>query len=90
MTAQSMRALTWTWVALLILLALTCASAYIRLGALNAWINFAIAAAKALLVAWVFMQLSRGSGLVRLVAGAGFAWLVFLATLAAADYLTRT
>jgi len=89
MTAQSMKGLTWTWVALLLLLALTYGSAYIALGALNVWINFAIAAAKALLVGWVFMHLSRSSPLVRLVAGAGFVWLLFLFALSGVDYLSR-
>jgi cytochrome c oxidase subunit IV len=89
MTAQSMKTLTWTWVALLALLAVTCGSAYIPLGAFNTWLNFAIATAKALLVAWVFMHLGRAPALVRLFAGTGFAWLLFLAALSAADYLTR-
>jgi cytochrome c oxidase subunit 4 len=89
MTAQSMKALTWTWALLLALLALTCGSAYVPLGAFNVWLNFAIATAKALLVAWVFMHLGRGSALVRLFAGAGFLWLLFFAALSAADYLTR-
>jgi len=89
MTAPSMKTLAWTWTALLALLALTCGSAYIPLGAFNTGLNFAIATAKALLVAWVFMHLGRGPALVRLFAGAGFVWLLFLVALSSADYLTR-
>jgi cytochrome c oxidase subunit 4 len=90
MNAQSIKALSWTWAGLLVLLGLSCGSAYIALGALNAWINIAIAVVKALLVAFVFMHLSRSSGLVRLVACAGFVWLLILTALAGADFLTRT
>jgi cytochrome c oxidase subunit 4 len=89
MTPQSMKTLTWAWVALLALLALTYGSAYIPLGVFNTWLNFAIATAKALLVAWVFMHLGRSPALVRVFAGTGFVWLLFLAALSAADYLTR-
>lgn len=89
MTVPSMKTLTWTWALLLALLALTYGSAYVPLGAFNTWLNFAIATAKALLVAWVFMHLGRGPALVRLFAGAGFVWLLFLAALSSADYLTR-
>ena len=90
MKTESISALSWTWVALLILLALTCGSAYIELGALNTWINLVIAAMKALLVAAVFMHLGRSSALVRLFAGAGIVWLLILAGLSAADFLTRS
>jgi cytochrome c oxidase subunit 4 len=84
-----MKGLTATWMALLVLLALTCGSAYLPLGQLNTWINFLIAAAKALLVAWMFMHLRDGAGAVRLVAAAAFVWLAMLAGLSAADYFTR-
>jgi len=89
MTMPSMKALTWTWIALLFLLAVTCGSAYLPLGALNVWVNFGIATAKALLVAWIFMHLKRSSALVRLFAAAAFVWLLILAGLSAADYVTR-
>jgi cytochrome c oxidase subunit IV len=90
MSSTPLRNLTWTWIALLILLAITCGSAYLRLGAFNTWVNFVIAAAKALLVAWIFMHLQRSAPLVRLVAAAGLVWLTILVGLSAADFLTRT
>jgi cytochrome c oxidase subunit 4 len=89
MTMPSMKVLTWTWIALLVLLGLTCGSAYLALGALNTWVNFGIATAKALLVAWIFMHLKRSSPVVRLFAAAAFVWLLILAGLSAADYATR-
>jgi cytochrome c oxidase subunit 4 len=89
MTMPSMKALTWTWIALLVLLAVTCGSAYVSLGSLNLGVNFGIATAKALLVAWVFMHLKRSSALVRLFAAAAFVWLLILGGLSAADYVTR-
>jgi cytochrome c oxidase subunit 4 len=89
MTMPSMKALTWTWIALLVLLAVTCGSAYVSLGSLNLWVNFGIATAKALLVGWIFMHLKRSSTLVRLFAAAAFVWLLILAGLSAADYVTR-
>jgi len=48
-----------------------------------------IAAVKAGLIAIFFMHLLRSSVLVRIAAGAGTFWLMFMFTLAAADYLTR-
>ena len=90
MNTSSIKALSWTWAVLLLLLAITCASAYIPLGALNGWLNMAIASAKALLVAVIFMHLSRSAPVVRLFAGAGVVWLLILAGLSAADFLTRS
>ena len=78
-----------TWIALLVLLALTCGSAFLPLGRFNVIVNFAIAAAKAALVAWIFMRLRRGTPLLVLVAGAGLVWLSLLVGLTGADYVTR-
>ncbi|HET7596988.1 MAG TPA: cytochrome C oxidase subunit IV family protein [Burkholderiales bacterium] len=78
-----------TWIALMALLALTTASAFIPLGAWNSVINLVIAAVKALLVALFFMQLRRASGLTRLVAAVGLFMLALLFGLSGGDYLTR-
>jgi len=79
----------WTWAALLLLLALTCGSAYLHLGPFNLALNLLIACAKALLVLLVFMDLRRSNPLSRIVAAAGFFWLALLALLSAADFLTQ-
>jgi cytochrome c oxidase subunit 4 len=78
-----------TWMALLVLLAATFALAHVPLGGWNTATALAIAVAKALLVALVFMQLRGSSALVALFAAAGIAWLAILFGLSAADYATR-
>lgn len=75
--------------ALLLLLGLSAGSALIPMGAFNEVANLGIAVVKALLVLTFFMRLKSDSPLLRLVAGAGFAWLALLITLALADLLSR-
>ncbi|MFL6622125.1 MAG: cytochrome C oxidase subunit IV family protein [Sulfurifustis sp.] len=77
------------WLSLLVLLALTLTSAYVRLGTGNVVVNVAIAVIKAALVAIFFMHLKSGSVISRLVAVAGFLWLLVLIGLTLTDYLTR-
>ncbi len=67
-----------TLVALFALLALTTAVAFIDLGAGNTALSLGIAAAKAVLVAAVFMELTRADLHVRLTAAAGLYWLSIL------------
>jgi cytochrome c oxidase subunit 4 len=74
---------------LYLLLALTVGSAFVPMGALNSVANLGIAAAKALLVAVLFMGLGRDDALLRLAAAAAFFWLVTLFGLTFSDYLTR-
>jgi cytochrome c oxidase subunit IV len=77
------------WLALLALLALTAASSFLPLGAWNSVLNFAIALAKALLVALVFMRLARAGPLPRMVLLTSLATLAILFALSGADYATR-
>lgn len=86
----SRRPLVLTWVALMLLLAATAGIALLPLGWLNTAISFAIALAKALLVAIVFMRLRRAPPLVRLAAVTGAVTLALLFGLALTDYATRT
>jgi cytochrome c oxidase subunit 4 len=79
-----------TWTALLGLLALTCASAFVPMGRLNTVVNFAIAALKALIVVFVFMHLKKNRPTVWLAAVAGVAWLSLLVGMSLADYLIRS
>ena len=81
--------LLMTWLALMVLLAITVASSLVGLGRFNLSINLAIAAAKALLVATIFMELRASSPSVRLAAIAGLMWLLLLCGLALADFLVR-
>src|SRR5436190_24368246 len=88
--ALSLRAHIGVWLGLLALLLLTLGSAYVQLGWANGALNLGIAAIKALLVMAFFMRLRSSRPVLRLVAGAGFFWLLILAGLALADFLART
>lgn len=78
-----------TWVALCLLLALTCTLAYAPLGRGNLPVSLCIAAVKASLVGAVFMRLSEPNALNRLAAGAGLVWLFIMFLLLGSDYFTR-
>jgi cytochrome c oxidase subunit 4 len=78
------------WAALMVLLLLTVASTWLRLGAWNSVLNLAIATLKALLVAIFFMRLRRASALLRLVAAAALLALAVLFGLSHTDYATRS
>ena len=83
------RADTYTWIALLALLAITCGSSYIPMGRLNVAINVGVAAIKAMLVVLVFMHLRTERPLIRLVAVVGLIWLTILAGLSMTDFAGR-
>jgi cytochrome c oxidase subunit 4 len=84
------KTLVLVWLALLLLLAASAASALLRLGPWNSVLNLAIAAVKAALVLLFFMRLRASHALVRLAALAGIATLAILFGLAGSDYATRT
>jgi caa(3)-type oxidase subunit IV len=73
----------------LTLLSLTVLLAYTPIGQLHLASALAIASLKTLIVAAVFMELRRRSGLVIAFAGAGAFWLAILMWLALSDFLTR-
>lgn len=77
------------YLACLMLLAATIGVAQLELGALNPLLNLSIASLKALLIAWSFMHLREGSGLVRVFAASALFWLLILFGLSLSDYLTR-
>lgn len=83
------RAPLLAWAGLSVLLAATCFLAYVPMGRANLVVSLAIAAAKALLVALVFMRLAEGHAINRLAASAGPIWVFIMFLLTAADYLTR-
>ena len=88
-TRRPPRILVLSWVVLLALLASTVAISYLPLGTANSIIAIAIAAAKAMIVAAIFMELRERNPLTVAFAGAGFFWLGIMLWLALADYLTR-
>ena len=77
------------WAGLMVLLTLTIAYAYTPGLPLKTEAGLAIALAKALLIAILFMQLKSAAGIVRLAAIAGVVWASFLFILTFADLLTR-
>jgi cytochrome c oxidase subunit 4 len=78
-----------TCVALLALLALTWAIAYVDLGPFNLIVALAVAIAKAIAIALFFMHIKGSSRLLHLAAVAGVIWLLFLISLTLGDYSTR-
>jgi len=75
--------------ALLALLALTWALAYIDLGAMNLGLAMAISVAKALVIVLFFMHVRYASRLIAIVACAGFFWLLILLGMTMTDYHSR-
>jgi cytochrome c oxidase subunit 4 len=78
-----------TCVALLVLLALTWAIAYVDLGPFNLIVALAVAIGKAIVIALFFMHIKGSSRLLHLAAIAGIIWLLFLLSLTLGDYSTR-
>ena len=77
------------WVALLVLMLTSLASAYLPLGAGNLAAGLTIATVKSCIVLAVFMGLARSPGLLRVAAAIGFAMLALLFSLSGLDYATR-
>ena len=77
------------WAGLMALLTLTIVYALVPGLPLKTEAGLAIAVAKALLIAILFMQLKGATGIVRIAAVAGVTWGSFLFLLTFADLLTR-
>ncbi len=77
------------WLGLLVLLAITCGSAFVPLGKLNIAINFGVAVVKALLVVLVFMKLRSAAPMVSIAAILGVFMLAILVSLSLADFVVR-
>jgi caa(3)-type oxidase subunit IV len=86
---RASRKLVLTWLALCLLLAATCALAYVPMGKGNLLASLVIAAIKASLVGAVFMGLSEHNALNRLAALVGPVWIFIMFLLMGADYFTR-
>ena len=87
--ADELRLILRCWMALMVLLAASAGSAWLDLGAWNSALNLLIAAAKAAVVAWFFMELRGRDGVIRIAALTGLVILLLLLGLSAADYATR-
>jgi cytochrome c oxidase subunit 4 len=83
-------ALLLVYIALVALLAITVGAALLPIDrSIKPVVGLVVAAAKAGLIASVFMELRNRGGMVRVFAAAGFFWLVLMFVLTGADYLTR-
>jgi cytochrome c oxidase subunit IV len=77
------------WLTLLVLLAVSIATAFIPLGTLNTALNPLIGAVMVILLVTFLMDLRRSSALPRILAGAGLFWAAFMFVLTFVDYFTR-
>jgi cytochrome c oxidase subunit 4 len=84
------RALTLSWLALLLLLATTVTLAYQPLGVFHSPVALTIAALKALIVAAIFMELRASRPLIIAVATTGLCWLAILLWLSSNDFTRRS
>lgn len=81
--------LVTVWAAMLVLLGLSIGATLLPIGFWRQAISLGIAAIKAALILWVFMNLRRADGLTRLAAVAAAVFLAILFTLLIADEMTR-
>ncbi len=88
-TAPSALGYSMNGLALLILLAITIAAAYVDLGPLNTPVAMLISLAKGALIILFFMHLRYSKPVLWIFAGAGFFWLGIMFVLALSDYFTR-
>lgn len=77
------------WLALVVLFAVSLGTAYLPLGDGNIAVNLAIAAVMVVCLVTFLMDLQSAQAIVRIVAGAGLFWLIFMFTLTFNDYLSR-
>ena len=84
------RLLVFVWIGLMALLTATVAVTFSPLGPIKPVLNLLIAAAKAGLIAWVYMHLREQRGLNRIAALAAAAWLMILVTMTLIVLGTRT
>jgi cytochrome c oxidase subunit 4 len=83
------RAIVIAWAALLALLGTTVVLAYQPLGRGNLVVALCIAAAKAAIIAAVFMELRERRSLTIAFAAAGVLWFAILLWLSGIDFVTR-
>lgn len=77
------------WLTLLGLLALTVGASLLSLGPFAPALSYGIAAGKAALILWFFMEMRSEHPLPRLVTVAAFVWIAILLILTGTDYAAR-
>lgn len=86
----SIRALLLVYLALMFLLVVTVAAAFVHLGSFNIVLAMLIAVIKAALVVWIFMHVKYSGRLVWIFATAAFIWLGIMVIFTFSDYMTRS
>jgi cytochrome c oxidase subunit IV len=87
---EHLRRLAWTWVVLLVLLAIQFGASFLPLSPSMRLLLLVPAALMLAAVATMFMQIGRGPALVRVFAAAALLWVSILLGLGSLDPLTRT
>ena len=77
------------WLILLALFGANAFLAFVPLGEWNAAVHMSVAGAMIALLVLFFMDFRKYTALLRLAAGAGIFWLLFMFALTGADYFTR-
>jgi cytochrome c oxidase subunit 4 len=86
---MTVRAAIFTYIGLLLLLAITVGSTFVPLGVGNSLVNLAVAGAKAALIGVVFMHLRHAGALVLIVVGVLALWLCLMYGFTLNDYWAR-
>lgn len=89
MTVHANKTYARTWLALVVLAAISVAISGLPLGAWSVPLALAIAVVKALLIVLFFMHLIDGGTVYRIAAGTAFVFIVLLSSLMATDVVTR-
>jgi len=87
---EHLRRLVWTWIVLLVLLAIQFGAALLPINPSLRPLLLVPAALMLAAVATMFMQIGRGPALVRVFAAAALLWVSILLGLGSLDPLTRT
>jgi len=85
---MTIREASLTYIALMVLLAITVGSTFLSLGPGSGLINFGVALAKATLIGLIFMHLRRSGLLISLTVAAILFWLTILFGLALIDFVS--
>ncbi|HEX4480272.1 MAG TPA: cytochrome C oxidase subunit IV family protein [Rudaea sp.] len=88
-SVRTLRLYLIVWLALMALVALTVASAYVKLSGFNLVTSMLISAAKTALVMTLYMELRREHGTTVVFALTGFFWLILMIAPTVADIATR-
>ena len=88
-SVRTLRLYLLVWLALMVLVALTVASSYVKLGSFNLVASMAISIAKTALVMTLYMELRREHGTILVFAITGFCWLALMIAPTVADLATR-